>query len=210
MSIIKHNSIFFVLQVSQKSQTPSTHGGGSLIVSAPPMWPPPSSTRFWSLLGPAFSCPPPHPYLGQPGGIPHPQTGQGYLSSSTPWGSPPGWQVSLPFGLPPLRTPLLRPMTSTSPTVRQAYIKLGFVCLLDYFTFLTRSFTCLSRQLRITTRCRIGIQLHRRPLQHDGRIRGQRRDAVDSVLLSLVVNYIVLSCRTCFAFHVVNYIVDLL
>jgi hypothetical protein len=95
-------------------------------------------------------------------------------------------------------------------TVRQTYIKLGFVCLLDYFTFLTRSFTCLLRQLRITTRCRTGIQLHRHPLQHDGRIRGQRRDVVDSVLLSLVVNYIVLSCRTCFAFHVVNYIVDLL
>jgi hypothetical protein len=30
--------------------------------------------------------------------------------------------------------------------------KIGFVCLLDYFTFLTHSFTCLSRWLRITTR----------------------------------------------------------
>jgi hypothetical protein len=34
-------------------------------------------------------------------------------------------------------------MTSTPPTVRQAYAKIGFICLLDYFAFLTRSFTHL-------------------------------------------------------------------
>jgi hypothetical protein len=39
-----------------------------------------------------------------------------------------------------------------SPTVRQAYIKIGFVCLLDYFAFLTCLFTCFSGWLRITTR----------------------------------------------------------
>jgi hypothetical protein len=100
-------------------------------------------------------------------------------------------------------------MTSTPPTVRQTYVKVGFVCLLDYFAFLTHPFTCLLGRLRITTRLQEAIRLRRRPLEPDGRIRRQQHSvvvlvllslAVVSVLLSLVVNYIVLSCRTCFAF----------
>jgi hypothetical protein len=116
-----------------------------------------------------------------------------------------------------LRTPPLRPTTFMSPTVRQAYVNIGFVYLLDYFIFLTHAFTCILGRLRITTRRRAGIRLHRRPLQHDGRIWRQRRDAVVlvllavvSVLLSLIVNYIILSCRTYFTYGVVNYIVYLL
>jgi hypothetical protein len=58
------------------------------------------------------------------------------------------------------------------------------VCLLDYFAFLTRSFTCLSRRLRITTRRWAGILLHQRPLEPDGRIRQQRCGTV--VLVSFV------------------------
>jgi hypothetical protein len=93
--------------------------------------------------------------------------------------------------------------------VRQVYVKIGFVCLLDNFAFLTRSFTCLLGKLRITTRRRAGIRLCRCPLEPGGRIRRQRYGAVVLVLLSLaivlvllllVVNYIVLSCRAYFAF----------
>jgi hypothetical protein len=43
-------------------------------------------------------------------------------------------------------------MTFTPPTVRQAYVKIGFICLLDYFAFLAHAFTCLSGWLKITTR----------------------------------------------------------
>jgi hypothetical protein len=123
------------------------------------------------------------------------------------WGSPPGRQALPPFGSPMLRTPPLRPTTFMPPTVRQAYVNIGFVYLLDYFIFLTHAFTCILGRLRITTRRRAGIRLHRRPLQHDGRIWRQRRDAVVlvllavvSVLLSLIVNYIILSCRTYFTY----------
>jgi hypothetical protein len=80
-----------------------------------------------------------------------PIDGSGYWLSPTPWESPPGGQVPSPFGSSPLRTPPLRPMTSMPPTVRQDFVKIGFICLLDYFTFLTHSFTCLSGWLRITT-----------------------------------------------------------
>jgi hypothetical protein len=57
-----------------------------------------------------------------------------------PWGAPPGGQASPPFGSHLLTTPPLRPMTSMPPTVRQVYVKIGFVCLLDYFTFIYMSF----------------------------------------------------------------------
>jgi hypothetical protein len=119
-------------------------------------------------------------------------------------GAPPGGQALPPFGSPPLRIPSLRPTTSMPPTVRQAYVKIGFVCLLDYIAFLTCSFTCLSGWLRITTRWQEGIWLPRRPLEPNGRIHRQRRG--DVVLVSFIFQIvlscriIVLSCRTCFAF----------
>jgi hypothetical protein len=134
---------------------------------------------------------------------------QGYWPSPMPWGSPPRGQVVPPFGSSPLRTPPLRPTTSTPPTVRQIYVKIGFIYLLDYFTFLKHPFTCLSGRLRITTRWRAEIQLRWSPLKLDRRIWRQQRDVVVlvflslvvvSVLLSIVVNYIVLSCQTCFVF----------
>jgi hypothetical protein len=56
---------------------------------------------------------------------------------------------------------------------KRSLCKIGFVCLLDHFTFLTRAFTCLPGQLRIATRRWAGIRLRRHPLQHDGRIRRQ-------------------------------------
>jgi hypothetical protein len=124
-------------------------------------------TAFWSRL----LAPPLQPYLGQPGG--HPQSGGHALP---------------PFGLPPFRSPLLQPTTSTPPTVR------------DYFAILTRPFTCLLGRLRITRRW-AGIQLYWCPLQPDGSIWWQWRGtivilllsvAVVSVLVSLVMNYIVI------------------
>jgi hypothetical protein len=168
--------------------------------------------RISAAFGSRLLASPPHLYPGQPGGTAPSQTGQGYWPSPTPWGSRPGGQASSPSGSPPLRTPPLRPTTSTPPTVRQAYVEICFVCLLDYFAFLTRSFTCLLGWLRIITRQQAGIRLRRCPLQHDGMIQQQCRGAVVSILLSLaivlgflslVVNYIVLSCRTLL---VVNYI----
>jgi hypothetical protein len=117
--------------------------GGSPVVGAPPTWLPPPLAGFWLPSGLGFWHPPPHLYPGHPGGTAPPQMGQGYWSSPTPWGSPPGGQAPLPFGSPPLRTPSLRSTTSTLPTVRQAYVKIGFIYLLNYFAFLTRSFTCL-------------------------------------------------------------------
>jgi hypothetical protein len=131
--------------------------------------------------------------------------GQGYWPTS--WGSPPGGQAPPPCGSPSLRTPPLRPMTSTSPTVRQTYVKIGFICLLNYFAFLTCPFICLSGQLWITTWWRARIWLRWQPLELNRRIQRQRHDVVvvvfllfAIVLVSLVVNYIVLSCRTCFSF----------
>jgi hypothetical protein len=56
------------------------------------------------------------------------------------------------------------------------------------------------KELRITTRRRAGIQLCRCPLEPGGRIRRQRCGTVVLVLLLLVMNYIVLSCRASFAF----------
>jgi hypothetical protein len=96
-------------------------------------------------------------------------------------------------------------MTCMPPTVRQSSAKIGFVCLLDYFTFLTLSFTCLLGQLRIT-RWWAGIRLRRHPLEPDGRIRWQRRGAIVlvSVVFGIVLSSrtIVLSSRTyCFAFY---------
>jgi hypothetical protein len=127
--------------------------------------------------------------------------GQGYWPSSTLWGAPPGGQAPPPFGSPPWRTPL-RPTTSTPPTVRQAYVKIGFVYLLDYFAFLTHSFTCLSRRLRITTRRRAEIQLHWCPLEPDGRIWQQRWwQWCDVIVLLSFVFEIVLSCQTCFTMN---------
>jgi hypothetical protein len=109
-----------------------------------------------------------------------------------------------PFGSPLLRTLPLRPTTSTPPTVKQAYVKIGFICLLDYFTFLTRSFTFLSGWLKILTKRRAGIQLHRHPLLPSVTIQQQRRGAVflKSFVFEIVLSCqtIVLSCRTCFAF----------
>jgi hypothetical protein len=137
------------------------------------MWPPPPLTGLWLPTGSGFWRPPPQPYPSQPSGTPPSQTGQGYWPSPMPWGAPPRGQASPPFGLPLLRTPPLRPTTSTPCTVKQAYVKIGFVCLLNYFTFLARSIICLSGHLRITTKRRAGIPLCRRPLQPGGRIRRQ-------------------------------------
>jgi hypothetical protein len=122
---------------------------------------------------------------------------QGYWSLPTPWGDPPGGQAPPPFGSPLWRTLLLWPMTSIPPTVRQAYVKIGFVCLLDYFTFLTRSFISLSGRLGITTKRQTRIRLRQQPLQPSERIRRQRCGIV--VLVSFVFE-IVLSCQTSFAF----------
>jgi hypothetical protein len=132
-----------VLQGSQSSQAPSMTWGGPPVAGAPPTWPPSPPSGFWPLSGQGFWRPPPQLYLGQPSGTRHPKMGYGYWASLTPWGSPHRGQASAPFRSPPLRTPPLRPTTSTPPTVRQAYIKFMFVCLLDFFAFLTRSFTCL-------------------------------------------------------------------
>jgi hypothetical protein len=115
-----------------------------------------------------------------------------------PWEAPPRGQASRPFGSPSFRTPLLRPTTSTPPTVRQAYIKIGFRGLLDYFAFLTCSFTCVSERPRITTKRRAGIRLRQHSLEHGGRIRQQWQDVI--VLVSFVFK-IVLTCQTyCFTF----------
>jgi hypothetical protein len=127
---------FFVLQGSQSSQTPSMSWGGSPTISATPMWPPPPPVAFWTPLGPGFWHPPPQLYPGQPFSTPLPQTGQGYLSSSMSWGAQPRGQASSPFGSPLLRTPH-RSTIFTPPVVRQAYAKIGFVCLLDLFALLT-------------------------------------------------------------------------
>jgi hypothetical protein len=62
---------------------------------------------------------------------------------------------------------------------------------------LTRSFTCLSGQLWITTRRRARIRLRRHPLQPGGRIGRQR---CGTVVLVLFLFQIVLSCRTYFSF----------
>jgi hypothetical protein len=51
------------------------------------------------------------------------------------WGAPPGGQALPPFRSLSWRT-LLRPTTFTPPTVRQVYVKIGYVYLLDYFTFI--------------------------------------------------------------------------
>jgi hypothetical protein len=163
-----HDSTFFMLQASQSSQAPSIQWVGSPTASAPPTWPPLPPTWFWPPLGPGYWHPPLQSYQGQLGGPPLPQMGQGYWPTSPPWGSPPVGQVPPPFGSPLLRTSPLWSTTSTPPTV----------CLLDYFTFLTRAFTCRSRQLRITTRRRARIRLCRCPLQPDGRIWWQRRGTV--------------------------------
>jgi hypothetical protein len=125
--------------------------GRSPAVGEPPTWPPPPRVGFCPPTGPGLWCPLPQPYPGQPFGTPPPQTGQGYWPSPTLWGAPPEWQVPPTFGSPSWRTPL-RSTTSTPSTVRQAYAKIGFVCLLDYFAFLTCSFTCLLGRFRITTR----------------------------------------------------------
>jgi hypothetical protein len=117
--------------------------------------------------------------------------------------------ASLPFGSPLLRTPPVRPTTSTPPTVGQTNVKIDFIYLLDYFAFLAHPFICLSGGLRDTIRRQLGIQLHRCPLQPDSRIQQEQCGAVVlvlvsfiivSILLSLVVDYIVLTYRTCFAF----------
>jgi hypothetical protein len=130
--------------------------------------------------------------------------GQGYWPSPMPWGAPPRRQAPPPFGLPPLRMPPLRPTTFTPPTVRQIYVKICFVCLLDYFAFLTRWFTCLSGWLRITTKWQTRLQFHWRPLQLGGRIRWQRCSAIVLVLfvfeIFLSCRAIILSCQTCFDF----------
>jgi hypothetical protein len=118
------------------------------------------------------------------------------------WGSPPGGQTPPPFGSPLLRTPLLWSTTSMPPTIRPAYVKIGFVCLLDYFAFLTHAFTCLSGLLRIATRWRAGIRLCWYPLQHYWRIRQQWPNTVVLVLLSLAIVWCLLSL-------VVNYSLEL-
>jgi hypothetical protein len=170
--------------------------GGSPAVGAPPMWLPSPPTRFWPPLGSGFWRPPPQSYPGQPFKNNPPQTGQGYWPSPTPWGAPPGGQATPPFGLPPWRTPL-RPTTFTPPTIRQAYVKIGSVCLFDYFAFLTHSFTCLSGRLKVTIRQRARIRLHQCPLKPNGGIRRQRRRQQRGVIvLVLFVFGIVLSCRT--------------
>jgi hypothetical protein len=93
---------------------------------------------------------------------------------------------------------------------KTSLLKIGFICLLEYFIFLTRAFRCLSGRLKITTSQRIGMRFRRHPLQHDGRIRRQRCGfvvlvllslAVVSVLLSLSVNYS-LELSNLFCFHV--------
>jgi hypothetical protein len=86
------------------------------------------SGRLWVQ---AFWVPPVQPYPGQPGGHPPPQIGQGYWPP-LPLGSLPGGQPLPPFGSPPLRSLLLRPMTSTPPMVR------------NYFAILTRPFCILN------------------------------------------------------------------
>jgi hypothetical protein len=86
-----------------------------------------------------------------------PIDGSGLLAVTDTVGAPPGGQAPTPFGSPLWRTPH-RPTTFTPPTVRQAYVKIGFVCLLDYFIFLTHLFICLLG-LSITTRQWGGIRL---------------------------------------------------
>jgi hypothetical protein len=118
-----------VLQASHSSHAPRPQWtGGSPTAGAPPTWPPPPPTGFWPPSGPSFWRPPLQPYPDQPGGHPPPQTGQGYWSPSPLWGSPLGGHAPLPFSSPALRSPLLRPTTSTPPTVR------------NNFTILTRPF----------------------------------------------------------------------
>jgi hypothetical protein len=147
--------------------------GGPPAAGAPPTWLPPHPVGFWPPSGAGFSRPPPQSYPGQPFGTLPPQTGQGYWSSLTPCGAPPGGQAPPPFGSPLWRTQL-RPTTTTPPTVKQDNVKIGFVCLLDYIAFQTCSFTYLSGKLRITTRRRAGIRLRRCPLEPDRRIQRQR------------------------------------
>jgi hypothetical protein len=142
---------FFVLQISQSSQAPSMSWGGSLAAGAPPMWPPSLPVGFWPPTGIGFWRPPPQPYPGHAFDTPPSQMGQGYWPSLMPWRASPGGQALPPFGSPPFRTPL-RPTTSTPHTVRQAYTKICFICLQDYFVFPTHSFTHLLGWLRITIR----------------------------------------------------------
>jgi hypothetical protein len=126
-----------------------------------------------------------------------------------PWGSLTRGQALPPFGLPPWRAPLW-PTASTPPMVRQSYVKIGYVCFLDYFAFLTCSFTCLSGWLRITTRRRDGRWLHQHRLEPGGRIRRQLwRQWHGAIVLVSIVLGIVLSCWTivlssrpyCFSFY---------
>jgi hypothetical protein len=143
-----------VLQASHNSQAPRPQWtGGSPAPGAPPTWPPPPSIGFWPPWGPGFWHPPVQPYLGQPGGPPPPQP-RGHPPPPPPWGSPPGGHGPAPFGLPQLRSPLLRPTTSMPATVRNYFTILTHV----HFTFLTCTSTCLLGQLRITRR-RAGIRL---------------------------------------------------
>jgi hypothetical protein len=124
-----HDSIFFVLQASQSSQAPGLQWtGGSPTVGGSPIWPPPPPVGFWLPLGPGFWRLPLQPYAGQPGGHPPPQMGQDYWQLPPPWGSPPGGHAPPPFVSPLLMSPLLRPMTSMSLTVR------------NYFTIVTHPF----------------------------------------------------------------------
>jgi hypothetical protein len=160
------------------------------------MWPPPPPTGFWppSVLG--FWLPSMQSYPGQPGGHPPPQMGQGYWPPPPPpWGSPLGGHAPPPFGSPPLRSPLLRPMTSTPPTVRNYFIILRCpFCIPNtsiYMSFrAAQDHKVASRDMTLskpsstqwedpvaTTRCHSCSLLSL---------------AVVSVLVSLVMNYIVI------------------
>jgi hypothetical protein len=91
-----YDSILFVLQTSQSSQTPSMQWRGYLVTGAPPTWLPPSSAGFWPPSNSVYWRPPLQSYSGQPRGPPPPQTGQSYWPPPPPWGSPPRGQASSP------------------------------------------------------------------------------------------------------------------
>jgi hypothetical protein len=116
-----HDLIYYVLQASHSSQAPGPQWtGGSPTPGEPPTWSPPPSAGFWPPWGPGFWRPPVQPYPGQTIGHP-PSQPAGHPPPPPSWGSPPGEYVPSPFGSPPLRSPLLQPMTSTPPTVRNYF-----------------------------------------------------------------------------------------
>jgi hypothetical protein len=127
--------------------------------------------------------------------------------------------VLLPFGSPPLRAMPLRPRTSMPPIVRHC-----FVCLLDYFTFLTCPFCIPNTSIYISFRA---AQDHDKAAGRDTtssmtsstlcedpvattwcHSRSLLSLAIVLVFISLVVNYIVV--ELVLLLLVVNYIVDLI